>query len=104
MPEMSGVATAVMAVLIIVSLASMEIIVFAVGGRSYRHPHPDRGADDANRRPATLGSVVPPRNGPVDWVGADVASREPAGPRKAARPPVDPAPSGQATDRATICG
>ena len=79
MPEMSGVATAVMAVLIIVSLASMEIIVFALGGRSYRHPHPDRGADDANRRrPATPGSVVPPRNGPVDWVGTHNSDQRPA--------------------------
>jgi hypothetical protein len=77
MPEMSGLATAVMAILIIASLAAMEIIVFAVGGRSYRHPHPHRDADGINDRPTVPGRVVQSQAGPVDSRARAVAGRQP---------------------------
>lgn len=75
-PEMSGVATAVMAILIIASLAAMEIIVFAVGGRSYRHPHPHHEADGIDDRPTAPGGVVQTQDGPTDSRAGTVADSQ----------------------------
>lgn len=46
MPKISALDIVVMALAIIAALASMEVVVFVVGGWSYRHPETGGGDDE----------------------------------------------------------